>query len=1645
MMDMHLPGIVASLDSSLDVYSSSFESGEQVFSLTAASNSTNQFYGDDVVMLPGGSGVGIFKEDSAVVQSLLSGLESLLPGAGFEEPLVLGRPYSYVGGYTSTNNAQTIYELIPAGFSVSSVLFPVSSFSGFLLQSSIVVPEVGFSLRSQVEKLLDGSSRVSIQSVIGETSGFPNDFFGLYYVITVVPEGCHSTSSNPTQQESSSDIIVGVPGGGPDDVFIRDIPALPLVFTVTANGKNFDEWDLVGGNYTASGTIILGDKRSGDLFKVDGDAIVNLQDETIELSGRIFALTGSEVIKNKEIVGASKLTIDACAATGVLEGDPSLKLGGIDISVNELAFLDSGYRFGFDIQLFPQELGIDDAIEVGVDAGFLVTQDAIELTDASLDLPGPYKLFDTLDVEARDISFSYVWPSDTLILKGLFEAKQLFGPRGPGNVTIDLATDENFIKIENGKADLVGSISVEGIRFQGVPWGIDKILLGINSIEKTVNGELVVSFPFQATIPPGADTSVGVSLEFLYAPTVQLNSIGLQASTGGFAYVPIPAFPAAGITGIGGSINNIATGDINFTGNLNLVLGTAKLIDAKFSGEVNDSQITGGVDITFYDENLASYSGISTLDWSKGVFNATGTIRLLDGLIVDTQELKANSNLDVELAFSRAISLPKALTGNDKDIELASGQVKLLFTNDSSFSNDFIKLTGSVGVADVSLFDLAYTNYFDGRIEFKLGKALEKVDSGRIAQRADFFQQSALEEDANRYLVEPDSDWILLTSRWVNNSINIPSFIIERPDGSLIDSAEPLPPGIAVVETLSGQTSLAVFISSPEAGSWSLQLTNPTLLGDVSYGGYTKDLKPTINISGIAYRESDKAIDISYSASDPDSRPVVSLFYSSQQGVADGLLIASGLEVGDEQLYSWDTSRLPDGDYFFYAVIEDDINQPEYSYFSGSVIIGSGGNLFDGVELPLSGDDVLSGTTGSDALNGLAGDDTLSGGAGNDTLNGGDGIDELQEQGDVNFTLSDRQLIGLGTDTLISIERAILTGGSGNNTLDASGFTRGAVALSGGAGDDHLIGPREAGTWHWGWGFYANRFTGGPGNDTFTGGVGSDAIVESGDTNFTLGATQLTGNGTDTFTSMDIAYLIGGQGNNRLDVSGFTGSLTVLDGRGGNDTLVGGVAYDWVRNRSNTDIVFSDTQLSGNGVDTLIRIDAAILIGGAGANTLDVSAFTGNQTILEGGGGDDTLIGRTSGLDRVRARGDVDFTLTDSQLTGLGTDSLQDIDQAKLIGGASANTLDVSAFTGALTILEGGGGDDTLIGRTSGLDRVRARGDADFTLTDSQLTGLGTDSLQDIDQAELIGDGSANTLDASAFTQGSVLLYGESGNDTLRGGHGNDKLEGGSGDDLLSGGAGRDRIVGRGDTDFALGATQLSGLGTDSFDGIEEAHLIGGPGANTLDGSGFTGALVLYEGQGGDDRLIGRATGNDRVRAVGDADFILTDSQLTGLGTDSLQDIDQAQLIGYSGANRFDASAFTLGAVIINAGAGNDTLIGSAGKDTLTGGAGADRFRFATTLNATTKRDTITDFSISDDDRIELKNTVFTTLTTTGILAASAFFMGGAATTAAQRILYNDASGLLSYDSDGDGATAAIAFARLSTGLDLTSSAFTVI
>jgi Ca2+-binding RTX toxin-like protein len=122
---------------------------------------------------------------------------------------------------------------------------------------------------------------------------------------------------------------------------------------------------------------------------------------------------------------------------------------------------------------------------------------------------------------------------------------------------------------------------------------------------------------------------------------------------------------------------------------------------------------------------------------------------------------------------------------------------------------------------------------------------------------------------------------------------------------------------------------------------------------------------------------------------------------------------------------------------------------------------------------------------------------------------------------------------------------------------------------------------------------------------------------------------------------------------------------------------------------------------------------------------------------------------------------------------------------------------------------------------------------------------------------------------------------------------------------------------------------------------------------------------------------------------------------------------------------------------------GNNIIGGGDGNDELTGLGGHDAFLFDTALNAAANVDVITDFSVMDDT-IRLDNAVFTALGG-GFLAANAFVTGAAALDASDRIIYDNATGALFYDSDGNGGAAAIQFAELATGLGLTNLDFFVV
>ena len=196
--------------------------------------------------------------------------------------------------------------------------------------------------------------------------------------------------------------------------------------------------------------------------------------------------------------------------------------------------------------------------------------------------------------------------------------------------------------------------------------------------------------------------------------------------------------------------------------------------------------------------------------------------------------------------------------------------------------------------------------------------------------------------------------------------------------------------------------------------------------------------------------------------------------------------------------------------------------------------------------------------------------------------------------------------------------------------------------------------------------------------------------------------------------------------------------------------------------------------------------------------------------------------------------------------------------------------------------IDGGGGDDTIIGGNLG---------------DSLAGGTGDDLL--------VGGGGGDTLNGGS---GDDVVFGGSGNDLLIGGSGN-------GNDSYDGGEGVDTIQ---YTSAVSGITVDLGSGTASGDDIDDdilstiEHVIGGEGDDILIGAGGDETL---EGGGGKDTLIGGA-GDDTL--IGD-----------GAGTDTLAtpslvfdggNIGGAGTLDNQGAVTF-AAAGNIGGTFLNNGA----------------------------------------------------------------------------------------------------------------------------
>jgi Ca2+-binding RTX toxin-like protein len=394
-------------------------------------------------------------------------------------------------------------------------------------------------------------------------------------------------------------------------------------------------------------------------------------------------------------------------------------------------------------------------------------------------------------------------------------------------------------------------------------------------------------------------------------------------------------------------------------------------------------------------------------------------------------------------------------------------------------------------------------------------------------------------------------------------------------------------------------------------------------------------------------------------------------------------------------------------------------------------------------------------------------------------------------------------------------------------------------------------------------------------------------------------------------------------------------------GAGGHNSLEGGAGNDTLIGLGG-----SDDYDGGAGDDT------AVLSENRAAYTITYDAATQTFTLAEG-----VSVNHVKGVETLQfadgtlsvaslfAGGDNDDSLTgtagqDDLNGGGGNDTLRSLGGDDRLDGAAGDDL-----------LSGGDGNDTLIG---GIGRDAASyADAmaavlvDLGASGAQATGGGgTDTLMWIE--DLVGSAFGDTLIGNA---GDNALRGGAGDDLLIGLGGNDTFDGGAGIDTVSYAANVNYIT---TVDLALTGPQSVGgfEGLDTFVNVENVvasmywggTLKGDSGANRLTG-GINPSTLM--GRGGDDVLDGHNGWQDTASYAEASTGVIVDlaisgPQNTGEGSDTLIGIEHL-----TGSAFGDTLKGTSGDNVLTDGAGDDTLFGRGGYNRLDGGDGIDTVFYA--------------------------------------------------------------------------------------------------
>ena len=625
------------------------------------------------------------------------------------------------------------------------------------------------------------------------------------------------------------------------------------------------------------------------------------------------------------------------------------------------------------------------------------------------------------------------------------------------------------------------------------------------------------------------------------------------------------------------------------------------------------------------------------------------------------------------------------------------------------------------------------------------------------------------------------------------------------------------------------------------------------------------------------------------------------------------------------------------------SIVDGDLTQGTLTVNASALTATNGvvttGNTSTGVN------DSLVGGAGADTFQfstttGLEAGDTVTGGAGTDTIILSAAAAAVTSVLTATTLVENVTTTGTAGDVIITVGADTVIAAAGTLTVDASSVTNSAFDLAyngsavttvtkvqnvtgtvgddtiaGGSGNDIIVG-----------GDGADSITGGVGIDNLSGGAGNDIFAVA-----TLGAG---------FVGLTTAETVSGATGN--DTLQFAAGAVVI---AASDLVsVSGIETIEIQNTTQTaSLTLTDAFYTTNGATTLavnsstattgVLTLAASTLSAANSVQLNMSSTTNNAAhVINLGSGNDTVTADLIALDSGTIAG------------GAGTDTL--VISANTGAGAITAAATVTGFETVSFLTAGVAGTFNLV-----VNDANVAAAATQTINGSNLTGtLLWNGAAELDGKFSITGGAG----ADSLTGGSLVdtISGGAGADVITGGLGADVLAGGIGADTFvyatvaqSNGTNTDSI-----TDFTTGTDKLQvtldySTLTTALD-INAVRASAGVAGTSLAQDTLSGqrGQYVYDTSSSSlfinfnaDNLLTTSDYKIGINAASTATASIVDGDINFVITGGT---NADVITAGGGADTIDGGS---GADSITGGAGADSITGSAGADTIVGGAAADR------------------------------------------------------------------------------------------------------